>query len=801
MNRLRALAPVLLFFAFSAHCQIIGEIQVEGTSLSDPADILKAVQTQIGASLKSPATQRSISEDIRRINQLGGYDPLEIHAELRGSEALKTLVFHVIEYPVVADIEYIGNTKFKKKRLNTELGFDQAQNLFFRPNLIEILTEKLETFYYSKGFSNVIIEGREGEITSEGVVLEFVIEEGRKLKLQSIGFEGNSAFTDKELIDEIKSRPKVLGLFRRKFDEEKFEQDIRRLEYFYQTNGFLEAKIEQGTQRLVKKDKRLEVNFDINEGPQYRLGKIDVDGAATFTRSELINPIQVQRGDILDRPKLLEDLQEVRSLYWDQGFRLVDIEPEIVPNRETGIADLSLRIQEGPRLRLRSLQIEGVADAADGSVFRVPLETKEYVIERELAMAPGDVLDWSLVDETERRLINMQFFEREEGVFPPHLKHGFQLQPIPGSNEADLLLQVEEANTGFVSLGGGFSTDLGASLNFEFKDRNAFGRAWSYSLGADVGSRRTRVDLSFYNPHVNNSIYSNRYRLYYRDSSRIGAREFSEKRIGGSVAVGRQLWGDFRGSIEYGLEQVTIGDIDEEIVLRDADDNNATLVDKLFEDDSTITSRMSLGISRDTRDFVFFPTSGADDRVSLELAGLGGDNNFGGVSSTFNRYLKIISKMVLAFRVHGAASFPFGNTDRIPLHERYFLGGANTIRGFRSAGISPVVTAARRVTDIDGNEIFFDDEVRVGGEAEWYSNLELRYRWSDTVQSVAFFDSGSVFEEAGDFGFNETRASVGAGLRLNVFSNALVRLDLGFPIADEEHDEKQAFQFNFGASF
>jgi outer membrane protein insertion porin family len=498
---------------------------------------------------------------------------------------------------------------------------------------------------------------------------------------------------------------------------------------------------------------------------------------------------------------LLQNLQDVRALYWNQGYRLVDMEPEIIPDRENGIADLHLKITEGSRMRLRNLRFEGVGESADQTTYQVPLETKDYVVEREFALKKGEVLDWSKVEETERRLVNLQFFEGQEGTFPPKLKHGFQLEPIPGTREADLLLQLEEANTGFIQLGGGFSTDFGASLNFEFKDRNAFGRAWSYSFAADVGSKRQSVSLTFFNPHLNNTDYTNRYSIYYRKTDSVGGRDFKESRIGGTVAVGKQLTREFHSEIEYRLERVKIEDIGEDLVLRDQDDNNASLIDELFAEDTTITSSLALHLSRDTRDYVFFPTKGVKDYLSIEGAGIGGDNQFAAFAGTVDRYLKLREKLVLAIRGHYALSVPFGDTDRIPLHERYFLGGSNTIRGFKVAGISPVKIGQRRYVDIDGNELFIDDEIRVGGEAEWYSNVELRYRWNDTVQSVGFVDAGDVFEEATDFDLSTTRAAVGTGLRLNLFNNALVRLDLGFPVAKEDTDKKQTFQFNFGASF
>jgi outer membrane protein insertion porin family len=791
----------LIVLLSPAYSQVIGEIQVEGVSVSDPADVLKAVRTPVGASLRSPAVTRSISDDLKRISELERFDPLSVRVETRGPESLKTLVFIVKEFPVVTDIRYSGNTKYKKKRLDTELEFTAGQPLFFRPGLMEKLKTKLETFYSSKGFTNVIIEGREAETTDTGVVLEFAIEEGRKLKLQSVGFEGNTAFPDDVLVKQVKTRPTFLGVFRKKFDQAQFEKDTQALEVFYQRHGFLEAKIKEGSRKLVKDDKRLDVNFEIEEGPQYHLGKILIEGATTFNRSELLQPITVQRGEILDRPRLIQNLQDVRSLYWNQGYRLVDVDPEIIPDRETGVADLYLRVREGPRIRLRDIHIEGVGEAADKTTFQVPLETKDYVVEREFALKKGEVLDWSRIEETERRLINLQFFERAEGGSLPKLKHGFQLEPIPGTREADLLLQLEETNTGFIQLGGGFSTDFGPSLNFEFKDRNAFGRAWSYSLAADVGSKRQSVNLTFFNPHVNNSDYFTRYGVYYRNTNRIGAKDFSESRVGGTVAVGKQLTRELNAEIEYRLERVKIKDIDQQLILRDPNDKNATLIDKLFAEDSSVTSSLALHLSRDTRDYVFFPTQGAHDVLSIEGAGIGGDNNFAALSGTADRFIKLRDKMVLALRGHYAMEFPFGNTDRIPLQERYFLGGSNTMRGFRVGGISPVVIGQRKVVDIDGNQIFRDDEVRVGGEAEWFSNVELRYRWNDTIQTLAFLDAGNVFEEATQVDLAETRASVGAGLRLNLFSNALVRLDLGFPVAKQSTDKKQAFQFNFGASF
>lgn len=107
--------------------QVIGEIQVEGTKTSDPAEVLKVIKTKVGVSLQSQLTQRSISEDLTRISELERYDPLSLRVETRGSETLKTLVFIVKEYPVVSDIRYSGNTKYKKKRLDTEIGFEAGE--------------------------------------------------------------------------------------------------------------------------------------------------------------------------------------------------------------------------------------------------------------------------------------------------------------------------------------------------------------------------------------------------------------------------------------------------------------------------------------------------------------------------------------------------------------------------------------------------------------------------------------------------------------------------------------------------
>jgi len=781
--------------------QVVGEIRVEGTDFSDPSEILKAIKTPVGASLKSPSTQQSLSEDLKRIIDLGRYDPLSVRVEEEGPEELKTLVFQVKEYPLVSEIRYLGNTKYKKKRLDEELGFEEDERIFFKPGLIDQFQEKLEKFYFSKGFSNVLIEGREAETADTGVLIEFVIEEGRKLKLQDVGFEGNVHFTDEELQKQVKTKPKAFKLFRRKFDEDQFDQDRQRLEYLYSESGFLEAKIEPGTRKLVKNDKRLEVNFDIDEGPQYRLGDIRVEGAQTLSRSDLIYPITVQQGETLDRPQLIRDLQEVRGLYWGQGFRLADIEPEIVPDRETGVADLYLRIVEGPRYRLRNVRIEGVGAAADGSTFRVPLETKDYVVKREFELDEGDVLDWDQIEETERELINLQYFERQENAFPPRLKHGFQIEPLPGTDQMDLLLQLEETNTGFIQFGGGFSTDFGPSLNIEFKDRNAFGRGWQYGIGAEIGSRRQNVDLTFYNPRVNNTDYSTRFELYGRRRERLGGREFGETRIGGAVTVGKQITDEFSASLGYRLERVEIEDVEDTYILRDPDDLNADIVDRLFDEDASITSGVEARISRDTRDYLFFPTSGFHDLLGLEVAGLGGDNNFVKLSGTFDRFLPLREKLVLAFRGHFALAKPYGDSEDMPLHERFYLGGSNSIRGFRIGGISPFRVVRRRVNDIDGNELILDDDLLIGGEAEWFTNLELRYRYNDTVQQVVFLDAGSVYEEVSDFDFSSIRASVGSGLRLNLFANALVRLDLGFPIAKESQDKTQAFQFNFGASF
>jgi outer membrane protein insertion porin family len=266
--------------------------------------------------------------------------------------------------------------------------------------------------------------------------------------------------------------------------------------------------------------------------------------------------------------------------------------------------------------------------------------------------------------------------------------------------------------------------------------------------------------------------------------------------------LGKKLSDVLRASLYYRFEYVDVSEIDDE---------NVIVLERpsFYEDRKLSTSSLTFTLNRDTRDYVDFPTRGTEADLSLEGAGIGGDTNFFRLTTEGSWYHKLAEKLVLALNGQMGAAFPFGNTDVLPLHERFFVGGANSVRGFDESGIGPHEPYVRAFPDpqgmleVDdhGNVILEKDHVNVGGEAFSEAHLELRYRVMKQFDLVTFFDAGTAGMEVGDV-FSDYRLSTGAGLRVKLpFTGGSIRLDYGIPIVEQEYDEGQSFHFSFGQQF
>ncbi len=768
---------------------------VEGNVHVRAEEIFEVVQTRAGDNLASLATADRIRDDFRAIFALGYFtDVVSLSEPTAGGW---NLIWKVQEKPLLKDVEYVNNTKYKKKRLNEELKFTGKERLFFDEKLAESYKNVLINFYTTKSFPNTKItwQTRPGE-EANTVVLVFTLEEGTRLPVKKIFFEGNHVIHDKALKKVIQTKESFWFIIKRQYDDEVVKEDLVRIrELGYADIGYLDAKVEIAS--VSEENEGLTLTFRIDEGQPYTVGNVSISGNTIFSDQELLSRLTLRPGDLFSSGTMYRNITiDMLNIYKGQGYLDTEIDYDLIRDPDNLVVDIALAVQESPRKHLGKVEIQGVVTLEDGSVIPTQegeFRTKKFVIERELELKEGEPLDWTKVIESDRNLVNLNFF-KSRGIPVPgqtNLIPGFRRYRTADDQVENLVLELEEKETGMLTFGGGISTAFGPSVFATLTERNLFGYGVRGSITGEIGEVRNRLALNLFEPHLFNSDYSADWDIYYIDQEGYGGRRFDEQRVGSTVTFGKELTDEL--SLLFGLKgEVT--DLSADISHRYALDP-ATIPDEFNLGKNTTTSLL-FGYFYDTRDFKIDPRNGIYSRSTIELAGLT-DNEFVKWKNLVNYFtpMPFFETLTLALSGELNLGYAYGDPGFIPLQERYFAGGANSIRGFDEGGIG----YSRNIKFLNYPGGY---RTYLGGESSFIGNVELRYPLTEIFQVVSFLDMGSVYREIGDFDPSEFRFSTGAGIRVKIPGlNAMIRFDLAVPIRKFDEDDTEFFHFSFGQSF
>ncbi len=787
----------MLVFSFpcSGRTELITEIVIEGTVHVDPAEIAGVIQTRAGQDYKA-GLQALLREDVRKIMELGKFADVNVEAE--SVEGGIRLIYNVWEKPILVGVRFEGNKEISSKKLQTELGWKEDVSVFMDKDRLESYRTKLLSFYEQKAFPRTTIQAElEEQETPFETVAVFRIQEGRKLPLIRLSIEGNQEYSDRQIRRRMETKPSWFFL-RRDYTESIMKRDLEVIQYLYLDRGYLDVQVTQ--EGPVEEKDGLAVTVRINEGPRYRFGKAGVEGNEIFTSEEILGQITLKNGDFYSEGTIRQDLLKILNLYRNQGYYNTRIQKTLQKREGEPVADVAINIGEADRLHLGEIQIQGVTVMEDGSVVELKKDefiTKDYVIRREIDLKPGDVLDWSKVMEADRKLVNLRFFKAREFPVPNqmNLQPGFS-EPLIRPDDptvADLILQLEEIQTGSIMFGGSYNTTFGPGAFVEFRKRNLFGRGQEFYSTVEFGGIRDRFVVGFNEPYLLGSEYALNTEFYYYDIDSYGGREFEEERFGNQTTFSHPLFDYSRYYFGFQVEQSDMSVFDERLT-------EVVQAPDIYDSDENVTTSLLLGLSRDTRDFTANPTSGTFNQVSLELAGLA-DNEFAKLIGETNYYHTLTGKLVLMLSGEVRLAEPFGSTDYLPLQERFWIGGANTVRGFEEGTLTERDTVVRRRFYPPYGIYEYSKEVWLGSEAALIGRAELRYPFFDMLQGVFFLDSGAGYTEVGDIDLGELRFSTGVGIRVNLPIGAMVRLDYAIPISKEDDDEEENLHFSFGQSF
>ena len=738
-------------------------VEVQGTHTIAKETCVAQLQTRPGMSY----LDQVVSDDIRRLYALGYFTDVRVATEPL-PDGLK-VVFVVKEKPAIGSIEVEGSRRFRKERIREWLGVKAGD--LYDPRKLKDGMDKVSAEYRRKGYSQVEVEQAVSvDEAANTATVHLVVDEGPRMRIKEILVEGNLAVPDRRIRKLMKTTRKHL-LSSGVYDSKVLEEDLERIRSFYRQQGYQDVAVEQEVLAAPSGD-WLYVHLKISEGLQHRVGQVAITGTVLFPEAELRALVTLKPGSIYSTEALQNDLRAIKQQYGDRGYINAQVVPETQLDPATKRVNLTLRIIENELAYVHRIEIRG------------NLRTKDVVIRRELRIHPGDSFNGKKIRRSIERLYNLGFFEEVT----------VETQPTTQPNHEDLAVAVKEAKTGSFSFGGGVSSvDRLVGLveleqrNFDLANFPTFvGAGQDLRLRAEVGTVRRFFDLSFTEPWIFGHPLSlgvdvfNRTRLRSRN---LGL-AFEEAQRGGGIRLGKEFSDEVRLDVGYQLFRTEISNV--------ASDASADL--KAEEGRSNV-SEGSVTLTWDTRDNRFDPTHGFTVFSSVDLAGglLAGDKDFYRLQGGGSAYVSHLNdRLVFESRLRTGIVRGYSSNKSVPIFERFFAGGANTIRGFRERRVGP--------SDPVSND-------PVGGEAVLIGTLEeVMTLFKDEhgkpiLKGSLFWDVGNVWRKVGDFG-QSLKSGTGVGMRVNTPIGP-VRVDVGYPITRPGDQKKRTprLHFNISRSF
>lgn len=779
-------APV----APSAPSVRVGAITVR---FNGPANVSEQVvranmQLQEGSALEDSLIDR----DIRSLYRTGQFEFIEFK---RGGlvSGRVDLVVEVTPKFRVSTITFEGNKKVKAKRLLKEA--KTKENMPLDERQVKEDAEKIREYYQKSGYNQAKIEYRieRDKATGLGRIF-FTVQEGSKVRIKKVEFEGNTAFSDRKLRKVIETRKWNIFSWLTdtgRFRDDRYETDFDKLRDHYRDHGYLDVDIDPAKVKFdYPKASRLVLTFTIVEGRQYKLGQVTITGNTLYPTDKLMAALRLKTGDVFSPSGVEKDQKILEDYVGKDGY--VDARVRVVrkPNLESGAIDLEYQYTEGEKYHVESVRLEGNT------------KTKSIVILRELALGPGEVFNTVRMQTSKLRLENTRFFE-EVNMSP-------EVTNLPGRR--NLKIAVKEGRTGNLTFGAGFSSLERAIVfaevsqsNFDLFNRKSFfqGDGQKFRLRLQLGSRSSEATMNFEEPWFLERELALGFNLY-RSSSDYYSDIYEETRTGAEVYLRKRLFELVEGRLGYTYEIVEISDVDR---------NTAPFL--LDEQGERSVSKLTFKLLRDTRDRIYNTTRGNRVELGTELAGgpFAGETDYYRVELRASQYFNTFETLnqVLSFIGRTGVIDAYGDSARVPYFDRMFLGGPSSLRGFefREVGPKDEVGLTTRPdpdgpagadNDPDGPDVAPTHEP-IGGNTYAMGSIEYTFEVVNPLRLAVFYDVGFVNVDAWDFETSGYNDNFGVGIRLMV-GGAPLSLDFGIPItSDEYNDDGLQFNFSFGTRF
>ena len=822
---------------YAAEDYIVRDIKVDGLVRLTPANVYGMIPLNSGDRVSDAA----LANAIRSLYATGLFD--DIKTEKQGD----TLVFKVVERPLISKVEFKGNKLIPKEALEEglkKMGITEGEVL--KKSALQTVESELEQQYMQQGRYDADVKVVTTAKPNNRVDLTIEFVEGKAAKVVDINIIGNTVFKESEI--ELAFAVKESGwtsIISRndRYAREKMAASLESLRALYLNKGYINFNINHSSLNLSEDKKNIFVEVSVDEGEQFKFGETKFLGDALYTPAEL-KALQIYKdGDIYSQEKVNAVKQLLLRKYGNAGYYYAEV--NVVPqiDKETHLVDLNYYVNPGQQVTVRRINFTGNTKTAD------------EVLRREMRQMEGALASNEKIDLSKVRLERTGFFKTVD-IKPARVPNT--------ADQVDLNINVEEQHSGTSTLAVGFSQSGGITFQAGLSQTNFMGTGNSVAIDLSRSETQDYYNLSVTDPYFTIDGVRRGYNMYYRKTKLdedYNVNNYVTDSFGGGINFGYPI--DENQSISAGLNidqtEVTTGPYVSTYV-RDyllahggkatgkAEDVCIGTIENLYEDTANptkitgtkcngqtvdydnefngdfLTYNLNLGWSYNTLNRPVFPTSGMSHRVNGEIALPGSDVEYQKLTYDAQAYFPLGKDFVL----RGYGKLGYGND--LPFYKNFYAGGFGSVRGYDNSTLGPkypgVTYSESRSKDNDYEEVGGNALIQFGTELAL--PLPFKGDWTRQVRPVIFAEGAQVFDtqcdvpsgqlymtgsktDAGvdakqyckdNFGFDVSnmRYSVGVGFTWITMIGPL-SLSYAYPLNDKDGDETKNIQFEIGRTF
>lgn len=736
-------------------------IEVQGNKRIETATILAKIKTKEGE-LFSPSR---IKEDITALYQLGHFEDIQVMTE--GFESGLKVIFVIREKPLIREIRYEGNEEIDTDKLKEVVTL--LPRTAYNVQLIHENAEKIRMKYQDDGYYTTTVLPIITELRSGDRSITFFIDEGEKIELSEVVITGNKAISSREIRKLLKTQEHWFFSFLGRsgtLRTEELREDVETIKNLYYNKGYIQVQVDEPVVERTSEDE-VAVKIHINEGEQFTVGYISPRGNTVLASDEIMSAIKIKRGDVFSREMLRRDVTRIMERYDGIARPFANVVPQFDIDAAKRTVDIIIDIDEGGEVRIGRINVSG------------NIKTRDKVIRREFRLDEGDLYSKKALKRSYDRLNNLNFFESIDIVPERRLQ-----EPI-----MDLNVKVKEKLTGNFSIGGGYSSVDGLVGIAEITQGNLGGRGQLLKLKLQWGGIHDVLILSFMEPYLFDKPVWGKIDLYSQSQEYDG---YTVDTKGFGLGIGKAFTEYTSASVRYSWDESTIVGIDSTKYQPDS-----SLDEQIKTYGLTLkTNALSFTLTRDSRDFYLDPRTGSRNSLFVQYAGgvLGGDPAFSKEEADSAWYFPLFWDTVIMGRGRIGYVSAF-DEKKLPISERFFVGGSTTVRGFKYGTAGPLDA----VKDSFDNILYYN---RIGGNKELILNFEYGFPIvpEARLKGVLFYDIGRAFNDDEHIRYRDLRHALGWGIRW--FSPiGPLRFEWGYIVNQKPGDQASNFEFSIGSLF